>query len=63
MNWQGSRRPDNELRVIDDARGNSLGFTVAAGNVRDSQKSRSLIQFLKEIHLFQAGKLDVEERG
>ena len=38
-----------KLSVIVDARGNPLGFTVTAGNVRDSKESRSLIQILEEI--------------
>ena len=52
--------PTTKLSVIVDASGNSLGSAVTAGNVRDSQVSRSLIQILEEKCLSKAGKHDVE---
>ena len=55
--------PTTKMRMIVDAHGYPLDFTITAGNVHDSKETCNLIQILEEKYLSKAGKLDVEERG
>ena len=55
--------PTTKMRMIVDAHGNPLDFTITAGNVHDSKETCNLIQILEEKYLSKAGKYDVEECG
>ena len=44
--------PTTKLRLIVDGAETRFGFTVTAGNVRDSKESRSLIKIAEEKYLF-----------
>ena len=59
----GGRRPDNENAHDCRWRVNPPGFTITAGNVRDSKETLSLIQISEAKYLPKAGKHDVEKRG
>ena len=61
MHRQDGRRPDGEDAHDRRRRGNPPGFTITAGNVRDSKETLSLIQILEAKYLPKAGKHDVEE--
>ena len=63
MHRQDCRRPDNEDAHDRRRRGNPPGFTITAGNVRESKATLSLIQISGAKYLSKSGKLDVEERG
>ena len=63
MHRQGCRRSDNEDAHDCRWRGNPPGFTITAGNVRDSKETLGLIQISEAKYLPKAGKHDVEERG
>ena len=63
MHWQDGRLPDNEDAHDCRGRGNPPGFTITAGNARDSKETLSLIQISEAKFLPKADKHDVEERG
>ena len=60
---QDGQRHGNEDAHDRRRRGNPPGFTITAGNVRDSKATFSLIHILEAKYLSKAGKHDVEERG
>ena len=55
--------PTTKLRLIVDGAEIRFGFTVTAGNARDSKEICNLIQILEGKYLPKAGKHDVEECG
>ena len=63
MHRLDGRRPDNEDAHDCRRRGNPPGFTITAGNARDSKETGNLTQILEEKYLSKAGKYDVEECG
>ena len=55
--------PTTKLRLIVDGAETRFGFTVTAGNARDSKETCNLIQILEGKYLPKVGKHDVEECG